>query len=201
MAFTFFFRDYHTIEKAIEFLLPQVAGFKKIKIWDAGCAHGPEPYTFTISLSEKMNHYSFNNVQVDASDIDETDTFGKIITEGIYPYHELQRIPEDIFKKYFSKADENNHFKISENIRSKVHFKKHNLLTLQPYDRGYHLIIIKNVLLHFQPSERIEVIKMFHSVLADNGLMMTEQTQPLPDECKSLFEKMAPDANIFRKIG
>jgi hypothetical protein len=29
MAFTFFFRDSHTIEKAISFLLPEVAGRQK----------------------------------------------------------------------------------------------------------------------------------------------------------------------------
>jgi len=31
MAFTFFFRDIHTLERAIEFLLPLVTGRSKIK--------------------------------------------------------------------------------------------------------------------------------------------------------------------------
>ncbi len=56
------------------------------------------------------------------------------------------------------------------------------------------------MLLHFQPNERVDVIKMFHSVLVQGGLLTTEQTQNMPDECAHLFEKVCTDANIFRKI-
>lgn len=200
MAFTFFFRDYHTIEQAIKHFLPLISGLRKVRIWDAGCAHGPEPYTFAIALAEKMNHFAFKNVFIDATDIDETDNFGKTITDGIYPESELKRIPPDIFAKYFKKHDENGNYKIDDVIRSRVQFTKHDLLTLKPLNSGYNLIINKNVLLHFQASQRIEVIKMYHSVLANNGLLMTEQTQPMPDEIKHLFKKLAPDANVFQKV-
>lgn len=201
MAFTFFFRDSHTLEKVAEHFLPYVAGFRKIKIWDAGCAMGPEPYTFAIILAERMSYFAFKNVKFDVSDIDETDTFGKIITEGLYPEADLKRIPPDIFKKYFGPSPKDGYLKIDENIRTKLSFRKHDLLTLQPYDSDYHLIICKNVLLHFRQEERIEVIKMFHKCLAPGGLFTTEQTQRLPDECKPLFESLASDANVFRKIG
>jgi chemotaxis methyl-accepting protein methylase len=46
---------------------------------------GPEPYTFALILAEKMNQYSFRNVHIDATDIDETENFGRTITDGIYP--------------------------------------------------------------------------------------------------------------------
>ena len=101
MAFTFFFRDSHTLEQVVKYFLPSISGLRKVKIWDAGCANGPEPYTFAIILAESMGYFAFKNVQLDASDIDETDTFGNIIREGIYPEADLKRIPPDIFKKYF----------------------------------------------------------------------------------------------------
>ena len=40
MAFTFFFRDNHTLEQLVKHLLPTVQGRSNIKIWDAGCAMG-----------------------------------------------------------------------------------------------------------------------------------------------------------------
>jgi len=53
---------------------------------------------------------------------------------------------------------------------------------------GYSLVLCKNVLLHFQPLERIEVIRMFHRALAPGGFFATEQTQempPRPPPCSS----------------
>jgi chemotaxis protein methyltransferase CheR len=199
MAFTFFFRDSHTIEKAISFLLPEVAGRQKIKIWDAGCAMGPEPYTFALILAEKMNQYSFRNVHIDATDIDETENFGRTITDGIYPKGDLARMPQDIFEKYFKPVEDTGNFLIDINIRNRVHFRKHDLLTYQPFDFNYNMVICKNVLLHFQYEQRVEVIKMFHQVLQDGGLFFTEQTQPLPEENNVHFEKIATDANVYRK--
>jgi chemotaxis protein methyltransferase CheR len=48
MAFTFFFRDEQTLELAIQDALPSLIGRGFIHVWDAGCAHGPEPYTLAI---------------------------------------------------------------------------------------------------------------------------------------------------------
>ncbi|HPB55993.1 MAG TPA: CheR family methyltransferase, partial [Candidatus Aminicenantes bacterium] len=68
MAFTFFFRDNHTLEQLVKHLLPTVQGRSNIKIWDAGCAMGPEPYTLAILFAEKMGKFAFKNVRIDASD-------------------------------------------------------------------------------------------------------------------------------------
>ncbi len=200
MAFTFFFRDSHSIEQALKYFLPIINGYRRIKIWDAGCAMGPEPYTFAILLAEKMGYFAFKNVEIDASDIDETDTFGKIISAGVYPESELSRIPKEIFEKYFSKNEREGYYRISDNILNRVKFIKSDLLKLKPIGDNYNLIICKNVLLHFQPNERIDVIKMFHSALAPNGLLLTEQTQQVPEEIAHLFNKIAADANVYQKV-
>jgi len=200
MAFTFFFRDSHSIEQALKYFLPIINGYRRIKIWDAGCAMGPEPYTFAILLAEKIGYFAFKNVEIDATDIDETDTFGKIISAGVYPESELSRIPKEIFDKYFTKNEREGYFRISDNILNRVKFLKNDLLKLNPIGDNYNLIICKNVLLHFQPNERIEVIKMFHSALAPNGLLLTEQTQQVPEDISHLFNKIAADANVYQKV-
>ncbi len=201
MAFTFFFRDLHTLEHAVNHLIPEVTGRSRIRIWDAGCAMGPEPYTLAILLAENMGQFSFKNVMIHATDIDDQDTFGKIIKEGIYSDEEVKRIPPEIFKKYFEPVSfRPGYFKLIELIRSKLQFEKNDLLKLQPPGDGYSLIVCKNVLLHFQYQERIEVIKMFHRVLTPGGFFITEQTQKMPDEIKGLFKQVVPDAQLFRKL-
>ena len=200
MAFTFFFRDNHTLEQLVKHLLPTVQGRSNIKIWDAGCAMGPEPYTLAILLAEKMGKFAFKNVRIDASDIDGSDLFGKIIGEGAYSGEELGRIPKEIFEKYFSPVEGNGErYRICEPLRQRVLFRRHDLLTLEPFDQGYSLVLCKNVLLHFAPNQRVDVIRMFHRVLVPGGLLVLEQTQKLPEEVRHLFRQVIGDAQIFSK--
>lgn len=201
MAFTFFFRDMHTIDHAIKVLVPEVSGRSRIRVWDAGCAMGPEPYTLAIMLAEAMGNFSFKNLHIIASDIDEQDTFGKIILDGIYSDEETKRIPPEIFTKYFEALPTNPPtFKVVNLIRDRIKFLKHNLLSLKLIESGFSLILCKNVLLHFQPAERIEVMKMFHSSLATGGLLATENTQKLPSELSHLFAPIFGDVQLFRKL-
>jgi len=202
MAFTFFFRDTHTLEHTAKFLVPEVAGRSRVRIWDAGCAFGPEPYTLAIILAEKMGSFAFKNVYIDATDIDESGQFGSIIGNGVYSNEELGRIPDETMIKYFSNNDTpDGYYKINESIRNRVKYQKHDLLSLNSIGEGFSLIICKNVLLHFQYAERIEVIKMFHKSLASGAFFATEQTQKMPDEINHLFEQVVSDAQLYRKIG
>jgi len=198
MAFTFFFRDIHVLENIIEKFIPYVTGRSSIKVWDAGCAMGQEPYTLTILLAEAMSKYSYNNLKVTASDYDAP--FEKVIKEAVYSYTELERIPEDIFAKYFHKTGNDNSYVVDDVIKNKVEFILHDLLSLKSVGNDFSLVLCKNVLLHLDYNERIEVMKMFHSSLAADGLFATEQTQKLPPEVSHLFEQIVPDAQIFRKI-
>lgn len=200
MAFTFFFRDKYTLELLSKLLKEYTYGFSRIKIWDAGSAMGPEPYTFAIILREELGEKEFKKVQMFSSDLDEYNKYGKIINEAVYPLNELERMPEDLFFKYFSQTVDPNLFKVNQEIRNSMRFTKHDLLTLKPFESNFHAVICKNVLLHFQPHERLEVIKMFHNSLEENGLFITEQTQIMPSECSNLFKKAVSDASIYRKI-
>jgi len=201
MALTYFFRDRHTLEHAINHFMPYVSGRYRIAIWDAGCAMGPEPYTLAMLLAERMNQLSFRSVRIDATDSDDTDTFRKIIDAGVYREEEINRVPADILAKYFKPAAEAGLFRIDDRIRQRLNFRKHNLLSLQAPGCGYSLILCKNVLLHFQPAERVAVIRMFHDALGDGGFLALEQTQKMPEELNGRFERVVCDALLFRKTG
>ena len=198
MAFTYFFRDLQTLEYVVDELIPRVSGRSKIKIWDAGCASGEEPYTLAILLAEKMGQFSFKNVEIHTTDIDISSQFGELINNGIYPYDILQRIPKPLFEKYFEKIDDKN-YQISYLIRSKMIFKREDLTQLRPTDSDFSLILCKNVLLHLTPNQRDEVLEMFHSSLLLNGIFATEQTQKMPEKLKDKFSVISTHAQIFEK--
>jgi chemotaxis protein methyltransferase CheR len=201
MAFTFFMRDRPTIEHAADHMIAYASGRSKIKIWDAGCAHGQETYTIAMLFAEKMNPFGFKNLQIHATDYDSANNFGAAVTSATYPYDELQRTPEELFGKYFEPAQKPGHHRVNEALRSRVTFQYHDLLSYKPIGGGYCLVVCKNVLLHFQYPERVEVFKMFHQSLAPGGYLATENTQKLPQEVAHLFQQVVPDAQLYKKIG
>ena len=200
MAFTFFFRDLQVLERVVEHSLPRLAGRSHPRIWDAGSAMGQEPYTLAILFAERMGHFAFDNLRIDATDVESTGQFARAIEAGLYPQDELTRLPEGILEKYFEPNGEPGHFRVIDRIRRRVAFQRHDLLSLEEIGQGYLLVVCKNVLLHFQPPERIEVLRMFHRALAPGGLFATEQTQEMPPELASLFERVVRDAPLFRKV-
>jgi len=112
---------------------------------------------------------------------------------------QLERIPKDIFNNYFAKDMKEGQYRIAEDLRRAVTFKKHDLLSLQAPGQDFGLIVCKNVLLHFHEDQRIKVIKMFHDSLMEGGFMVFEQTQTLPKEVSHLFEPVVSNAQLFRK--
>lgn len=201
MAFSYFFRDLQTLELIKDHVLPTIGSRRFINIWSAGSAMGQEPYTIAILLRENMGPMIFRNVRIYATDIDTCNLFGPIIREGSYHEEDLKRMPQKYFQRYFTPdPDKDGHFRISEEIRKRVEFIKHDLLTFTPPCNDVGLIVCKNVLLHFNEDERVRVYEMFHQALHNEGFLITEHTQKLPDRCRHLFSQVVSNAQIFRKV-
>ena len=199
VAFTFFFRDNQTLDLIAQYALPELKRRNYINVWDAGCAHGPEPYSLAIIFRENMGHFLFRNLRIYATDIDEGN-FGPIIARGAYRETDLQRIPAEIRGKYFVPDSEPGMLRVCDEIRDSVRFERHDLLSLKPPRDGFGLIVCKNVLLHFSPDERVAVIKMFHRTLTDGGFFVTEQTQKLPPGTEPFFRQVTTAAQLYQKI-
>ena len=200
MAFTYFFRDMQTLEMIRDYAIPTLRTKRSIKVWDAGCAMGPEPYSLAIILRENMGNMMFRNVKIFATDIDGSNLFQKIIESGEYPKDQLDRIPKDIFYKYFSPVEGTDNYKISDEMIKSIKFSKHDLLSLKPVSDKFELIMCKNVLLHFTYEQRVEVIRMFYDTLTDGGYFVSEQTQKMPPELEEHFRQVVPNAQVFQKV-
>lgn len=201
MAFTYFFRDMQTLETIKDYLLSQLRCRRFINIWDAGCAMGPEPYSLAIVLRENVSQMYFRNIKIKATDVDQSNLFKGIIETAEYSKEQIERIPKDILVKYFREDDTNKQFRIIDEIRKSVVFTKHDLLSLKPIGNNFDLIMCKNVLLHFNDEQRIKVIKMFYDSLLSGGFFATEQTQKIPKELEGLFEPVASNVQLFKKVG
>ncbi len=199
MAFTYFFRDGQALDLLAEHVIPDLATRRYMDVWDAGCATGPEPYSIAMTFRKHMGPFLFRNLRIWATDIDETNTFGRIITQGVYSEQETKRIPPEVRARHFSPHGSDGGLQVSEEMRRAVRFQRHDLLSLEPIREQFGLIVCKNVLLHFSPQDRVEVIQMFHRALSENGYFVTEQTQKLPLETAHLFSRVTSSGQLFRK--
>jgi chemotaxis protein methyltransferase CheR len=197
MTFTFFFRDSEALELAVEQMLPVANDLNSIDIWDAGCAHGPEPYTLAIMLREKMPEVIFRKVRILATDVD--GGFSASVSEGCFPEPELRRLPPGIRDKYFRPDGDSDRFRLLGEIRSAISFAQHDLLSLEPAGRNFSLIVCKNVLLHFNEEQRCRVLWMLHGALRCDGVLVMEHTQKIPPALSSMFQPMVCHAQVFAK--
>jgi chemotaxis protein methyltransferase CheR len=198
MAFTYFFRDAQTLELLVEQALPVLCGQAFIRIWDAGCANGAEPYTLAMLLRERMSELVFRNVRILATDLDAG--FAPCVTAGIYPEAEVKRIPAAMRQGYFQSAGTPGCVQVVDELRGKVSFAAHDLLSLEPPREDFSLIVCKNVLLHFDEAERRRVMRMFHRAMRPGGLLATEHTQKLPGGLEWLFEPVSSCAQVYRRL-
>ena len=198
MAFTFFFRDQTPLEHAVRFMIESTSGRSRVRIWDAGCAMGQEPYTLAILLAENMGQFAFRNVQIVATDYDEP--LLKTLAAAVYPKDDLQRIPKELFAKYFEPDKQAGYCRVKSIITDRVNPLEHDLLSFVPVQTGFSLIICKNVLLHFSQEQRVKVLRMFHGALEPEGVLAMEHTQKMPTELAGHFKQLVSDGQVFRRL-
>lgn len=201
MAFTFFFRDLDAIKLIPDHVLSGFGEDDSLRVWDAGCANGPEVYSLLIYLKENVDSDTFERINISASDIDSSNRFEKVIECGRYRKNELMSVPPRILKKYFTKDADAEIYTVSSELRDKVVYKKHDLLSLDPVETEFHLIICKHVLQHFSEGQQAEVVRMFYHSLKPGGCFLTEYSQDIPEACTGLFERVLPHKSLFKKNG
>ena len=198
MAVTYFFRDWQTLELLIQRALPVLCGQPSIHIWDAGCAAGAEPYTLAMLLREQVTDRVFDKVRILATDVDPG--CGPSVTAGIYAEHEIARIPPPLRRRYMRPTDAPRYWQVVDNVRNKVSFARHDLLSLEPPREDFSLIVCKNVLVDFDESQRRQIFHMFHRAMLPSGFLATEHTQKMPDGVESLFEPISRYAQVYRRL-
>jgi chemotaxis protein methyltransferase CheR len=185
-----FYRNYKRWEVLEKKILPQI--FKRVKqpkIWSAACSTGEEPYTIAMILSKFT---SLSNVQILATDIDEEAM--KKAKLGVYTERSLHEVPSEMKNKYFTK--EGNFYKISDEIKRSVHFKKMNLLA-DRFGGPYDLIICRNVLIYFTEEAKDQLYQKFSNSLNHEGIFFVGSTEQIFNVSKYGFQ--VEDAFFYKK--
>lgn len=154
---------------------------KNLKIWSAACSTGDEPYSLVMALSR---HLPLNQIKIYATDLDKQ-VIAKAKT-GLYVEKSIASVPDDFKKKYFTKVGPS--YQISNEIKSRVEFKEHNLLK-DAYPTDYHLIVCRNVLIYFTEEAKDEVFRKFQKSLKSGGFLFIGSTEQIINHKEIGFDR------------
>ena len=154
---------------------------KNLKIWSAACSTGDEPYSLVMALSR---HLPLNQIKIIATDIDK-----QILAQakvGIYNEKSIASVPKDLRDKYFTKIG--NSYQISNEIKSRVDFRQHNLIK-DPYPDKCDFIICRNVLIYFTEEAKDDVFRKFCKSLKTGGFLFIGSTERIMNHREMGYER------------
>lgn len=198
---TNFFRDREAFEALERDVVPQLVAAtasaqlekEEIRVWSAGCSTGEEVYSLAMLLTDQLQlDASSASLQLFATDIDERAI--SVGRAGLYPQAIITDVPPARLRHYFIKEDD--HYRIRKEIREKVLFAKHSLLSDPPFSQ-IDLIVCRNLLIYLDREVQREILQMFHFALRPGGFLFLGSSESA-DACQELFTPIDKRNRIFR---
>ena len=151
-------------------------GRPKLRVWSAGCSHGHEPYSLAITLAEVTGFYRRHYIL--GTDIDRS-ALERAQTGGPYTDEEATKVPPPLLDRYFARHPSGNHgdgHYIIESLRRRMSFRYQNLLA-DPFERGFDLIVCRNVVIYFTAEVKDRLYKRFYEALRPGGVLFVGGTE------------------------
>ncbi len=199
ISVTMFFRDPAAFDKLVTVAIPRMfegkAAGDSVRAWVAGCATGEEAYSITMLLLEEAARRDVRcELQVFASDLD--DAALMIAREGRYPRAIEADMTDDRIKRFFTR--ENDHYRVTRELRNVVLFARHSLLKDPPFSRA-DLISCRNLLIYLDRQLQQQVCATFHFALAPTGYLFLGSSESA-DSPIGMFRVVDREARIYERM-
>lgn len=201
---TLFFRDKGPFELLQHKILPEVIDARttksalkpRIKIWSAAASTGQELYSVAIVIKELLKDnkdYTFSLLGTDISDAAISQA-----SYGKYNRFEIERgLDKRNLQKYFNLLGDS--WKIKDEIRAMVQFRKLNLMLPFTGLGKFDIIFCRNVAIYFTLEDRKKLFTKIAGVLADDGYLIIGSTESLTGVCPLFVPKRHLRSIFYQK--
>ncbi|WP_165440549.1 PAS domain S-box protein [Rubripirellula amarantea] len=197
---TAFFRDPEAFDAIAKTVLPKIFSNRNssdpIRIWVAGCSTGEEAYSLAMLCREQADAMeSPPEFQIFATDIDERAL--QIARAGTYPTGIADYVSPERLKRFFVKRGKRYH--ITSEIRERVLFSKHNLISDPPFSRQ-DLISCRNLLIYLGTHLQEKLIPLFHYAIQPSGFLFLGPSETISTHGE-LFKALDSKFRISQRKG
>lgn len=157
---------------------------RPLRVWSAGCSFGAEPYTLAMILNEIAPG---QRLVLLASDIDE-----KILAKarkGVFQEPDIKNVPPDLRARFLIKEGEA--WQVSANLRSRITFRRHNLLA-DPFEKDFDVICCRNVVIYFTDDAKDRLYQRFNDSLRPGGVLFVGGTERIFNYRALGFQSQVP---------
>lgn len=151
---------------------------RQIRVWSAACSTGEEPYSLALCLAEKIWTFKDWTLQILGTDI--SDDVLATAREAVFKERALELVTDSQRRRYFQKQKDGSGWKLRDEIKGLVEFRRHNLmkrLVLPPFD----CIFIRNVLIYFDRESKQTAVRQLIQSLADGGYLVVGPSEGVHD--------------------
>lgn len=170
-ADTRFFRDWNVFNQFEHYVLPLVKeanrNLKKLRILSLGCSTGQEVYSIAIAVSRMIG---LNDWQVSIIGTDLSSAAIAKAQKGYYNQFEIQTgMNAETMMDNFTAEGEN--WRINDNIRKMVEFRRFNLLNELVFNEKFDIIFCRNVLRFFSQGIQSSLCAKIHNLQVPGGIL------------------------------
>ncbi|WP_329743566.1 CheR family methyltransferase [Dyella sp. A6] len=196
------FRDPAVFRALREQVLPVLASYPHINIWQAGCARGEEAYSLAILLEEAG---LYERSRIYATDLS-ADALRRA-EEGIYSMQEAQQWSRNYQASggTHSLADyyraRYGLLKLDQRLRRNITFAQHNLVSDKVFCEA-HLVMCRNVLIYFSNPLQNRCLGLFRDSLVRGGFLCLGLRESIDYASNAAhFVALDPRLRLYRLTG
>lgn len=166
-----FFRDQPKWDELRRLLQRKLKTRPVLKVWSAGCSIGAEPYSVAMLLAELSPLVRHTII---ATDIDRK-VLERAMRGDNYSPNEVRNVPAAQLAKFFTRGADGL-YSATEDLRRRVLFKSHDLLT-GAYEQDCDLILCRNVVIYFTDEAKTAIYRRFAQSLHPQGILFVGATE------------------------
>ncbi len=177
---SYLFRTPQHFEAISQVIVPALvqrrAASRRLRAWSAGCARGEEPATLAMVLAEHPALAGWD-WRIAATDID-TEALAAA-QPGVFPERAVAHVPPPLRKRYLAPCAGG--WQLAAALQRRIEYSVVNLvheplhMDAAPFD----LILLRNVLIYFQPASQRRVAGAVAALLAADGALFLGPAETL----------------------
>jgi chemotaxis protein methyltransferase CheR len=181
---TYFWREFDQIDALVNEIVPNLQRKRPgvpVRIWNAACASGEEPYSVAIALKE-AGRFQAGPVEISATDFNQAAL--EKARAGEYRLRSFRALPPALLARYFThltSGQGETRYRLAESIQQLVNFSYLNLLDEKGMAKmgGYDMIMCRNAFIYFSDSAIRQVLESFYQALNPEGLLFVASAESL----------------------